>query len=199
MRFSKLSTRRNAPTSVWVAGFGLIELMVSISIITLVSAVILSRHTSFNGAVLLRNQAFEVAFAVRQAQILAVSGSTGTFGDDRQYGVYVNPSSPTTYILFKDGGNGEYDGPSERFGTDGRLDSRFEIREIIDGGGSSVSGLSISFVRPNFDAIFTDTSGNAVTGPVYIDIAQVDNAGNDPGDVRRVEITSSGQVQVTSY
>jgi Tfp pilus assembly protein FimT len=59
-------------------GFGLVELMVSISIMMLLTVVILNRQSSFNGAVLLRNQAYEVAFALRKAQLLAVSGNTGT-------------------------------------------------------------------------------------------------------------------------
>jgi Tfp pilus assembly protein FimT len=184
--------------------FGLIELMVSVSIITLVSAVILSRHTSFNGAVLLRNQTYEIAFAVRQAQLLAVSGNTGVAGASRQYGLHVNTANPTTYIVFQDNNNNErYDGASEQIGNTGRLDSRFQIRDITNNGGTSLptTGVSIIFVRPNFDAAFYDASGNEITGvgEVYIDIAQVGNTGTDAGDARRVEVSSTGQVRVVTF
>ncbi len=191
------------------AAFGLVELLVSISIITLVSVVILTKHTSFNGAVLLRNQAFEVALAVRQAQILAVSGNTGNFGATRQYGVFFDraTSKQLEYILFQDDDNSGYyeAGNDTMIGTRGRLDGRFEIRDVTDVGGSSQTGggantgFAVTFVRPNFDALFENQAGGNPTGPIYIDIAQLNKTGTTTGEVRRVEVTSSGQVQVTSY
>lgn len=211
MPFSKL--RRQLPRQGChpSAGFGLIELMVSVSIVALVSAVILSRNTSFNGAVLLRNQAFELAFAVRQAQLLAVSGNTGLPGDTRRYGVYINTSTAEqgNYLIFQDnntGNVGYYDSSEDTvIGTRGRLDGRFEIRGVTNlagvsqTGGGANTGFSITFVRPNFDAKFKNQANANPAGPVYIDVAQLNKTGNTTGEVRRVEVTSTGQVQVTTY
>ena len=47
-------------------GFGLIELMVSISVMAIVSAIILVKQNSFNGAILLRSQTYEIALDVRE-------------------------------------------------------------------------------------------------------------------------------------
>lgn len=179
-------------------GFGLVELMVSISIMALVSAVIITRQSSFNGAVLLRNQAYEVAFALREAQLLAVSG-----GDEsvRRYGIYFNTGGATQhqYILFRDSDNdGRYDN-GEQIGLTGKLDTRFEIREtFVDT--TPHSEMVILFERPNFDAKYYNSSGvEQVDNVAYVDIARTNITGTDVGTVRRVEVSNTGQISVVTY
>lgn len=179
-------------------GFGLIELMVSMSIMALVSAVIITRQSSFNGAVLLRNQAYEVAFALREAQLLAVSG-----GDEsvRRYGVYFNTSDATEhqYILFRDDDeDGRYDN-GEQIGLTGKLDTRFEIREAyIDT--TAHTEMTIVFERPNFDALYYNSSGVLQNDTVaYINIARSGVTGTDAGAVRRIQVSKTGQISVVTY
>lgn len=198
MFFFKLTTSTSAHYRLYKRGFTLIELMVSISIISMVSAVILVRNNSFNGAVLLRNQSYELALAIRQAQLLAVSG--GELGV-RQYGVYIDTSSSATnkqYIVFGDTNDNERYDAGEEIGLPGRLDTRFEIRGTFSAS-TPTQPLSIMFRRPNFDGLFYNSSGSSVSGPVYVDIAQVGRSGNGSGDVRRVSVTSAGQVSVITY
>jgi prepilin-type N-terminal cleavage/methylation domain-containing protein len=179
-------------------GFGLIELMVSMSIMALVSAVIITRQSSFNGAVLLRNQAYEVAFVLREAQLLAVSGGDETV---RRYGVYFNTGNATQhqYILFKDSdGDGRYDS-GEQIGLTGKLDTRFEIREAYSGT-SLMSEMVVLFERPNFDAKFINSSGVVQNDTVaFIDVARTDVSGTTNGTVRRVQISQTGQISVVTY
>ncbi len=208
MHFTKNNISEYAPQS--VRGFGLIELMVSISIVAMVSAIILTRNNSFNGAVLLRNQAYEIAFAVRQAQLLAVSGNTGAVSASRQYGVFFDTSTAqqTSYVIFQDtNNNGYYNAGTDTIigGTRGRLDSRFEIRGITNlagssqTGGGSNTGFSVTFIRPNFDAIFENQVGTVLNGPIYVDVSLLNDTGIGTGDVRRVEVTGTGQIKVTTY
>lgn len=197
------SSKNQTPQSA-VRGFTLIELMVCISIITIVSSVILVRNNSFNGAVLLRNQSYELAFAIRQAQLLAVSGTDQTLGDSRQYGVFFDKNKPQEYLIFRDVNNdGRYiSANDEQIGPTGRLDSRFEIRGITnkDGFSRTPSTFSVTFIRPNFDSKFKSSTGGYLTdGAVYIDVAQVGKVGKGTGTVRRVEVTTTGQVGVTKY
>lgn len=179
-------------------GFGLIELMVSMSIMALVSAVIITRQSSFNGAVLLRNQAYEVAFALREAQLLAVSGGDETV---RRYGVYVNTNTATErqYILFRDSdGDGRYDA-GEQIGLTGKLDSRFEIREAFSGT-TAQTELVILFERPNFDAKFYNSSGvEQNDAAAYINVSRSGVTGNAVATVRRVEVSQTGQISVVTY
>lgn len=184
-------------------GFGLIELMVSISIMAMVSAVIMTRQSAFNGAVLLRNQAYEVAFALREAQLLAVSGGDENF---RQYGVFFDPvtANQRIYRIFRDTNNNATFDAGEQIGLTGQLDSRFEIRGVSPVP-SSGTGLAVIFTRPNFDARFCGrtngctTPANFAAGPGHIDVARLDVTTNGTGDVRRVQISSTGQISVVTY
>lgn len=182
-------------------GFGLVELMVSISIVVIVASIILTQHSSFNGAVLLRGQAYEVALDAREVQLSAVSvsGDAGNYRTVMGLHFDMNPSFNDRYHIFRDSNlDGFYDGSTEDFGPQGFLDPRFEIRDIRPSSGA-ISGteLSIIFVRPNFDARFFDSSGNELlVSTVEIDVARRGLSGTGVDVVRTVEITSTGQIAV---
>lgn len=173
------------------AGFGLIELMVSVSIMMLVAAIILVRQNAFNGSVLLRSQAYEVALSAREVQLNAVS-ATSIQGSTRDVlGLYFNTATPDQYKAFRDvDGDGFYDA-SEEYGQQGSFDSRFEIK-AIRAGGTSRSDISVVYERPNFDAKFFSSTGQIFVSSVEIDIGTKDGSGL----IRTVVITSSGQVTV---
>jgi len=187
------------------AGFGLIELLVSISILVIVMSIIMFKHTSFNSAVLLRSQAYEIALHARNIQLNAVS-ALGEGGDFRQiYGLEfgINQSS---YIVFKDempynyfynAGNNEQD-YSER----GILDRRFIIDKIslVDAGGivlDEPSSVAVVFERPNFDARFFTAENNEYSAlAVEIRVRLVGSTDESVNSVRTVEITKTGQISV---
>jgi prepilin-type N-terminal cleavage/methylation domain-containing protein len=181
--------------------FGLVELMVSISIMAVVSTIIITRQSAFNGAVLLRNQAYEVAFSLREAQLLAVSGGDTAV---RSYGVSFDTSSSNqrTYRIFSDANDNGVLDTGEQIGLTGRLDSRFFIREVSPEIGGQ---LTVIFTRPNFDARLCVRSGGCTmpahytSGTAYIDVARNDAAGNAVGEVRRVQVSSTGQISVVTY
>lgn len=204
--FNKKTIKSSQPTNT-KKGFGLVELMVSITIMTLVASVILVKNRSFNSALLLRSQAYEIAFALRQAQLLAVSGTRETSSASDQYGILFDLQSATTdskYTLFRDDSNagsnlGRYDGADVQMGALGSLDSRFMIRDIVGSDGvtslitAANKGISVTFVRPNFDALFKIQSGGGyISGPIYINISTRES----PTPIRQVEITNTGQVTV---
>ncbi len=167
--------------------FTLVELMVSISIMLLVMTVMLTRQSAFNGAVLLRNQAYEVAFTIRQAQLLAVSGKDTSV---RTYGVYFNTATPQEYVMFADTtGNGYSDG--EQIGLTGSLDSRFQVSAVANDG-NNPPRLSVMFERPNFDLVCAPGCSSGAT----IDIRRKGTSGSGAGEVRVVEVTKAGQISV---
>jgi prepilin-type N-terminal cleavage/methylation domain-containing protein len=177
------------------SGFGLIELMVSVSIMVIVAGIILARQNSFNGAVLLRSQAYEIAFEIREVQIGAVSSGNVTGGDVFRSVLGVNFSTASDrYVSFRDSnGNNQYDpGTDPSLGQQGVIDSRFYITRIeIDGVPHTES--SVLFVRPNFDAIFSPSGSEML---IYLKRkgSQVSDIG--PGDLRIIEVTSTGQIDV---
>jgi prepilin-type N-terminal cleavage/methylation domain-containing protein len=186
-------------------GFGMVELLVSISIMTIVSAIILARQNSFNGAVLLRSEAYEIALRIREVQLSAVSAiNRGSGSDDFRsvLGVYFSSEDGRneTYPVFRDSNvspnNDYFYQTEERFGEQGRIDQRFEIREIRVGG-SVETDVSVVFERPNFDASFFTSSGNeANVDSVEIDISPKGDTGTGNANVRTIEVTSTGQIGV---
>ena len=183
-------------------GFGLVELVVSIGIMVLITTVIMTRHDSFNGASLLRGQAYAIALQAREVQLNAISATEGG-GFRNVFGLHFDEvNSPNTYAVFKDtnagANNNDYFDAAEVYGKQGVVDNRFIIRDIrlMNGAAifSSPPRVSVSFERPNFDArIYTaaNTPANAAVSGVEIDIAVVGT-----GDIRTVEITKTGQISV---
>jgi len=183
-------------------GFGLVELLVSISILVLVMGIILARHSSFNSAVLLRNQAHQVVLHAREIQHFAVS-VTGDSGDFRNtYGLHFNTMSGHNrgYKVFKDGNGDSYFnvGTGEEFGRQGTLDPRFIIDEItLVGSALSSDRVSVVFERPNFDARFFVSSGEVVdASAVEITVRLLGTTGDTTSEIRKIEITKTGQISV---
>lgn len=198
--YHKVHKQKNF-TNLLIGGFGLVELMVTISILILVMGIILSKHSSFNGAVLLRGQAFNVALQAREIQLTAVSVISDSVNYRNVYGIHFDTSSQIINI-FKDGDNDYYySGLTENYGKQNKLDPRYEISEIRLGGTSVVGGkLSVVFERPNFDARFFTAGDSTGTGApatsVEIDIRLKGTTGSTVGEVRTVEITKTGQISV---
>jgi hypothetical protein len=196
------SSASNLPrTRAHASGFGLIELLVSISVITIVTAVILIRQDSFNGAVLLRSQAYQVALQVREVQLNTVSASFNETNFRSVAGLYFSDDSSDnqSYRVFRDADADFFYDVAEEFGQQGIMDSRFEVRDIrVTGDSYDDGGLSVVFQRPNFDALFYDgTNGHLNTASaVEIDIARVGTTGSGIDELRTVQITSAGQVWV---
>jgi prepilin-type N-terminal cleavage/methylation domain-containing protein len=193
-------TQPNVCRFVQQAGFGLIELMVSISVMAIVSSIILVRQNSFNGGVLLRSQAYEIALAAREVQLNAVSaiGVTGNFRSLQGLHFDTNDLTDGLYRVFFDGdADGFYDS-NESIGQQGVLDGRFEIKDIRAVGDSfSGTALSVVFERPDFDARFFDSAGEVNASRVEIDIARRDSSGVSCGsEFRTIEITQTGQITV---
>jgi prepilin-type N-terminal cleavage/methylation domain-containing protein len=185
------------------SGFGLIELMVSISIMLLVAAIVLARQDSFNGAVLLRGQAYEVALSAREVQLNSVSAISIAGNYRTLLGLHFDTNNDAQIRIFRDSAvapnaNGFFDS-GEEFGKQITIDSRFEVRGIrtVSGGSeTSVSNISVVFERPNFDARFFTAGGEVNASAVEIDISKRDQVGTTLDVVRTVEITSTGQVTV---
>ncbi|MCA9363224.1 prepilin-type N-terminal cleavage/methylation domain-containing protein [Candidatus Kaiserbacteria bacterium] len=194
--YSVLSNSRNRHSL--RAGFGLIELLVSISILTIVMGAIMAQQNSYNGAVLLRSQAYDLALSIREVQLATVSVQ-GFAGDYRtNLGIYFDLDTSSLYgdrqafHVYRDNSSPNIYDPVEKYGVQGNLDKRFEISEIRNENGNSIEQLSIIFQRPNFDAKFYNTSGDEINSQfVEIDVSEIGG-----GAVRTVEVTKTGQISV---
>lgn len=182
------------------AGFSLIEVLISAAIIGIVTAIVVVKYGAFNSTVLLRNQAFEVALAVREAQVFSISvrrdPDTG-FRDP--YGISFPDEGTQQFSLFVDVDDDGYDESEEveRF----TIDSRFSISALCLGNSAvtdpdsdsscGASDLSITFKRPDFDANFDTSSGHSG------EIATIRLVGiNDDTIHRDIVVRSTGLISV---
>ena len=178
-------------------GFSLVEVIVTLSIVTIITTLVMFRYGSFNSAVLLKNQAYEIALDIREAQVFAISvrGNTSQFREE--YGVYFSLAANENkqYVFWQDIGadsNPQYDDSSEEINTT-NLDNRFSVVGIcLDDAPSpcSPNTVSISFARPNFDAVIVRGGTRYQTAEIII------APDNDPSFTRSIFITSTGQITV---
>ncbi len=187
------------------AGFGLIELMVSIGIMVLVMSSIMVKQNAFDGAAVLRNQTYEIALTIREMQLSAVS-SIATSSADGSSGNYRNTYGlrfdqvdlPNHYEIWQDENNNHvYDsGVDSLVGKQGSIDPRFMVKSIkrLDTDPDLlIDDINISFKRPNFDAIFRRDNGDPISEGVEIVIALK----RDDNVSYTIEITQAGQINIT--
>ncbi len=182
-------------------GFSLLEVVITLAIISILTVMVMTRYGSFNSAVLLKNQAYEVALDVREAQTFAINARSDvgedTFRDG--YGIYFDMSDRQTYLFWRDedGSNRYTDGDDTSLNRIG-IDTRFRIREIcIDGGSGCTTAqrLSVAFVRPNFDAVIYQHNGSGWSRAELVEI-RIESVDDPTAATRSVLLTSTGQIAV---
>lgn len=188
------------------------ELMVTIGIFSVISAVVIFKSTQFNSSIFLTNAAYEVALRMREVQAYGISARKSIDNSFyHAYGLHFDISKPNQFIIFNDLKD-NYDPkaalpPSSYYVSDfgeemfiDNLPSDVYIDKIcytsFDLGVSHVCGESqtadIVFKRPS-------PSGRAT---VYPEKAQVVGAGvelrskKDPSGCRLVSVEETGQISV---
>ncbi len=181
------------------SGFGMIELLISISVMAIISAIIMTRQDSFNGSLLLRNEVYDIALTAREVQFSAVSASNDSSATFRTRRGLQFSTGDDGFTIFSDTTPNGWPVVTEHYGIQGNIDPRFVIRDVRAVGGPNVSQVSVVFERPNFDGHFyiDDISGeqNNISS-IEIDIARVGETGTGVNIVRTLEITSTGQIAV---
>lgn len=149
-----------------VGGFTLIEMIVSLAIVSIILTTVIFNYSSFTDNLALSSAAQELAITIRQAQTYGLSVkqvvATGKF--ESAYGIYVDTGDNANYYLFADSVHGDslYDS--------GELIQKISFRDgikISDVNNGTVglplnkTGEHITFLRPSPNAIiyFTNSSG----------------------------------------
>lgn len=145
-------------------GFSLVELVVSVAIFTIITSVILAKHSQFSGTLLLENLAYDIALSIRKAQVFGLSVREFTTGSSEfnvGYGIHLDSSNNKSYIFLADRDRDEtYSGITEIVETFILRKGNFisEFCGILSDNtekcsGSDITFLDIIFERPNPEAI----------------------------------------------
>ena len=165
-------------------GFSLIELLVAVSIITIISAIALFNQAKFSSDILITNMAYELALTIRQAEVFGIS-SKGTSVESVisseqyrvGYGVHFTTAEPGSLHTFLDKPRGPASAPGQDVEFDFQYDAntdplmttidltqgekirRFCVRDMASAwhcsDEGSASTLDIVFVKPNPDAFLS--------------------------------------------
>lgn len=201
-------------------GFTLVELLVTITIFTILTGVVLFSQSKFNSSVLLTNLAYDTALTIRQAQNYGINVKEFTGGSGGKflpYGVHFDKKeSSKSFILFADLNYVEgvltltpYDGVLGS--CDGRVGcvNRYNIPGgnkisdicVVQSGSETctpVDVLDILFQRPNPDARIYAKTVNTATNYDISDAARaiITVSSADGSTSRDVVIQANGLIQI---
>ncbi len=196
------------------SGFTLVEMLVSISIASLIMTTVFFNYRTFTDDLALSAAAQEMAIAVRQTQSYGLTVKEVTIGGGQfssAYGIYFDLNQPSNYYLFADTnttGNARYrydvgsgcgSGSTEcieKF----NLNNGVQITSICDANAcppaSGVEMMNISFLRPIPDAsiyFYTNSAGASVVGPSGKGKIKLTSP---RGSTMTITVDSTGQVLV---
>lgn len=184
-------------------GFTIIELLVSISIFTILTGVILAKYNTYNTNAPFANASEDVVLALRQAQVYGAGGKgntavcTGGTAFECTYGVYFSTSAP-----FKNGITLFVDINNDRTFTSGTdtiveriaWDSAISVSALSCPGpvGTCGSAVTVTFRRPNPLAFIAEVVNPANS----YDSASVTLTHAISGRTTNVTISKAGQISL---
>lgn len=186
-------------------GMSYLELIVVLSIFSVMSTVVIFNYGDFQARVDIKNLASDIALRIVQAQKSALSGSLSSKVPTVSpwkpaYGVYFNLIDNKSFTYFTDLNNdNQYDGSA--CGGSGECVDKITITknniisrmDVFYQGGTSASlnDLTIIFTRPNSSASISSTT--TFTLPVsYVQITVT----TPKGSVSLIKLYPSGRVQI---
>ena len=182
-------------------GFTLIEMMVVLSIFTIMPGVVLANLPNFRERTALQLVAQKLSLTIREAQVYGVGVKASSATVLPSHGIHFYPtaggsSNQKSYILFADN---DFDGKytsADKIVTPYDLTGTVEIQSICTYESTECisrdAGLDIVFVRPNTEAKFVDSGGGVVSAS-YANITLVSTRSNE---TRTVQVWNTGQISV---
>jgi prepilin-type N-terminal cleavage/methylation domain-containing protein len=182
-------------------GFSLVELIISISILGIVTTILLTKNSEFNGNILLTNLAYDVALSIRESQVYGLSAKEAGAGSGQftyAYGVNFDRMNLVTFTSFVDrDGNGRKSGSTEvlEIHTIERGNSILKFCTVSAGGAEQCSDtgaiqqLNIAFLRPDPKALIR-TGGTQTFPRARIYVA------SPRGNQKTITVESTGQISI---
>ena len=193
----RLSTRASR-------GFTLVELLVSIGVLTVLTGTILAGYRNYNNNALFANVSEDIILALREAQVYGVgakgvgAGPAASF--DTPYGIFAKFGDPQQIIFFADTNlNRVYDSGPDAIIRIISWKAPITITKLECGGSGGICTsniATITFKRPNPDAVISDggfsSSGSLSTGEITIE-----NGVSGSGFRKsKIIVTEAGQISL---
>jgi prepilin-type N-terminal cleavage/methylation domain-containing protein len=179
-------------------GFTLVELLVSISIFVVITAILMIRYNKFDDTILLTNLAYDMALTIRQAQTYGLNtreASPGVF--TKSYGVHFSGNDNKSFTLFADlDDNNQFDSASDKVLSVYTIKKNNTISDVCAGSQddcvsiSSSDSLSLIFKRPNPEAIINDGTG------VMKSYAKITLESKNGEDHTYIVVRKTGQISI---
>jgi prepilin-type N-terminal cleavage/methylation domain-containing protein len=190
-------------------GFTLIEMLVVISIFTIMTAVVLANLPNFRERTALQLVAQKMSLTIREAQVYGV-GVKSFDTDFPSHGIHFDPISPNgkkSYVLFADKpstDNNDYDVGNNCGGSDTECVTRYDLTGSVEiqsvdtcnptCTSRNLTGLNIVFDRPKTEANFT-IPGNS-TPPAQASYAKITLISTRSQETRTIWVWDTGQISV---
>jgi type II secretory pathway pseudopilin PulG len=190
-------------------GMSYIELIVVLSIFSVMTSVLIFNYGDFQIKIDLKNLASDIALKAVQAQKSSLSGLFPPFPQQSlvtitwkpSYGLYFNLATDNkSFLYFVDiNNNNTFDGTvctdeclDKILITKGNSISRIDLFYQGDATPHPFNDLTVSFVRPSSNAVFRSTSTIAST----VSYAQITVVPSRSNSVSLIKIYSSGRIQI---
>ena len=171
------------------SGFTLIEMLVTLGIITALSSMILVYSRKSESVSNLIRESNHIAFGLRRAQNQAMMMLQQDSGSDEKicgWGIYIDINTPEQFLLFKDLCEEGTSKGNEKYDSD--LGEEVELFSLLKGVEISRSNVSsITFIPPEPRVKFDSDLGN---DNAYIEI----QLKNQQGAFYRIEVSKEGQI-----
>lgn len=176
-------------------GFTLVEVLVSLGIFAVLTGVVLSNYRGYNTNALFANASEDIVLALRQAQVYGVGAKgTGT-SFTTPYGVWFRVDTDSIIIFADSNNDGVYDSLDDLVIETINWSGNIKIREVSNDGllcnGSATPGLSVTFKRPNPDAVIKRNAGAPVCA-----LGEITIIDTNTNKTASIIITSAGQISL---
>lgn len=189
------------------SGFSIPEIMIVVTFFAIMSSIVLFNYRDFDDSAQLDNEALSVALEIRDMQVRALSARNagpGIIDPDAfryAYGVFfdrtVSTSSFLTYINSSATNPTYYWFDGNFMNCDNecifrhKLSDGYQISKICTSASvCSETDASVSFKRPDPDAIIKTSAGGADLGELHVEIM------SPKGATSTVHVTKTGQIYV---
>jgi len=201
---------RLSPSSLFtpsrLRGFTLVELLVSISIFIILTALLVVKYGGFSNSIALTDAAYDLAIDINNARQYGISvkpDATGQFA--RGYGIFIDVTQPTKFNLYENNSadqNFTYYAPVVL--NTYNLKQGVTFKSICAGADAATANCTppsviVEFERPNPEATIVWLKPTSCTTSCYlvqqVPYVKITLQGTN-GDTKSVVVTSAGEISV---